>query len=245
MSQAPESAESPAREKPSSAPNRLSSWKGRFTATFLSGLFAVLPIMITIAIVGWVAQKVLSLVGPGTQIGSALRSVGLQFVTDELTAQIIGWAIVLAGIWLLGLLVRTRARKAVDRIINLIVQRIPFVKGVYGTASQVIGMLEQRDDGELKGMSVVFCDFGREHGAGFLCLLASPDVFQFEGRDYRFVYMPTSPLPMTGGIILVPAESVRPVQMSVDKLLEIYFSMGVLASHAVPDSYQKRAQEKK
>lgn len=232
-----QSTESPPPETPSP---KSSFRKAGLTATFLSGLFAILPIMITVAIVGWVAQKVLSLVGPDTRIGSALESVGLQFATNRLTAQLIGWAVVLVGIWLLGLLVRTRARQAVDRIINLIVQRIPFVKGVYGTASQVIGMLEQRDDGELKGMSVVFCNFGQEHGAGFLCLLASPDVFQFEGRDYRFVYMPTSPLPMTGGIILVPAESVRSVKMSVDKLLEIYFSMGVLAPHAVPASYQKQ-----
>lgn len=239
MSQTPETGESPAYESASSPPSRFSTWKGRVTATFLSGLFAILPIMITVAIVGWVARKVLSLVGPETRIGSALESVGLQFVTHRLTAQLIGWAIVLAGIWLLGLLVRTRARQAFDRIINLIVRRIPFVKGVYGTASQVIGMLEQKDEGELKGMSVVFCDFGQDHGAGFLCLLASPDTFQFEGRDYRFVYMPTSPLPMTGGIILVPAEAVRPVKMTVDKLLEIYFSMGVLAPHAVPASHHK------
>lgn len=244
MSQPPESAE-PSRPETATAspPTRFAIWKGGITATFLSGLFAILPIMITVAIVGWVAQKVLNLVGPGTRIGSALESVGLQFVTDRLTALLIGWAVVLAGIWLLGLLVKTRARQAFDRLIDLIVRRIPFVKGVYGTASQVIGMLEQKDEGELKGMSVVFCDFGQDHGAGFLCLLATPDVFQFESRDYRFVYMPTSPIPMTGGIILVPAESVRPVNMSVDKLLEIYFSMGVLAPHAVPAGHKKQRDE--
>jgi uncharacterized membrane protein len=48
---------------------------------------------------------------------------------------------------------------------------------------------------------------------------------------------------MTGGIILVPAESVRPVKMTVDKLLEIYFSMGVLAPHAVPASHHKQSEQ--
>ena len=206
----------------------------RGVATFLSGLFAILPLVLTVLIVGWVAQYVLNVVGPETKIGSALRSVGLQFVTDPWVAQLIGWVIVLAAIWFLGLLVRTNARVLVDRMIGAVIRRIPIVKGIYGTASQVFRMLERRDDNELKGMSVVFCSFGKEHGAGLLCLLATSEVFRFDGRDYRIVYMPTSPIPMTGGIILVPADSVRPVPMSVEKLLEVYFSMGILAPQAIP-----------
>lgn len=231
--------QSPTPDSPTIAPSGFSIWRTGVTATFLSGLFAILPIVFTVTIVGWIARQVLSFVGPGTRIGQALHSVGLQFVTDPLAAQIVGWVVALTGIWLLGLLVRTRARTAIDRVIDLIVHRIPFVKAIYGTARQVFGMLDRRDQGELQGMSVVFCDFGQEHGAGFLCLLASPDVFEFEGREYHFVYMPTSPIPMTGGIILVPADSVSKVKMSVEKLLEIYFSLGVLAPQAIPVGHRK------
>lgn len=243
MSHAAGSTEPSPTEESGSSSSNFSIWKGGVAATFLSGLFAILPIIITVAIVGWVAQKVLSTVGPDTRIGSVLRSVGLQFATDPLIAQLLGWVIVLIGIWLLGLIVRTRARSAFNHVIETVVRRIPFVKGIYGAASQVIGMLERRDEGELKGMSVVFCDFGQDHGAGFLCLLASPEVLQFEGRDYRLVYMPTSPIPMTGGIILVPDTSVRPVQMTAEKLLQIYFSMGILTPQAVPTKYQKEPNE--
>lgn len=230
VSDAPESAKSP-----SGMINR------GLVATFLSGLFAILPLVLTVAIVGWVAQSIYDVVGPETKIGSALRSVGLRFVTDPWVAQAIGWAIVPIGIWMLGLLVRTRAREVYDRMVSLVIQRIPVVKSVYGTASQVFQMFEQREENELKGMSVVFCNFGEEHGAGFLCLLSNSDVFRFDNRDYHFVYMPTSPVPMTGGIILVPAESIRPVPMSVDRLLEIYFSMGILAPQAMPANFQNAA----
>ena len=44
---------------------------------------------------------------------------------------------------------------------------------------------------------------------------------------------------MTGGIIWVPAESIRPVPMSVEKLMEIYFSMGILSPQAIPKGSQK------
>jgi uncharacterized membrane protein len=233
-----EPALSPASESPSSDPVK-TPIVGGVVATFLSGLFAILPLVLTVIIVGWVAQKVLSLVGPNTHIGSALRSVGLRFVTDPWVAQAIGWAIVLVGIWFMGLLVRTRARVIFDRMISLVFHRIPIVKGVYGTASQVFRMLERREENELQGMSVVFCSFGQEQGAGFLCLLATSEVFRFDNRDYHIVYMPTSPLPMTGGIIFVPQDSIRPVPISVDKLMEIYFSMGILSPHAIPETHHK------
>ncbi|MCA9068393.1 MAG: hypothetical protein KDA84_05700, partial [Planctomycetaceae bacterium] len=97
--------------------------RGGLVATFLSGLFAILPLVLTIAIVSWVAQKVLSVVGPGTKIGAGLRSLGLNFVTDPWVAELVGWATVLMGIWFIGLLVRTRARIIFDRLIGLIMKR--------------------------------------------------------------------------------------------------------------------------
>ena len=51
-------------------------WRSTIVATFLSGLFAILPVVLTVAIVGWVAQKIYSLVGPETAVGKALHDVG-------------------------------------------------------------------------------------------------------------------------------------------------------------------------
>ena len=94
-----------------------------------------------------------------------------------------------------GVFVRTRARVLFDRFVDAVIQRIPVVKGIYGTASQVFRMLERRDDNEMKGMSVVFCRFGQDHGAGFLCLLATAEVFRFEDQDYHVVICPPRPCP--------------------------------------------------
>ena len=198
-------------------------WKRGIVSTFLAGLFAILPIVITVAIVTWVAGKVHSLLGPTTPVGRTLRSIGLQFVTDNVAASIIGWCIVLVGVWLIGLLVRTSARQRVERLVDLTFRRIPFVKGIYGTASQLVGMLNRQDQSELTGMTVVYCAFGEQHGGGFLALLASRDVFVFRGRNCRVVYIPTSPLPMSGGIVFVPVEAVTRVEMSAESLMQIYF----------------------
>ena len=75
-------------------------------------------------------------------------------------------------------------------------------------------------------------------GGGFLALLTSSDTFLFSERNCHAVYIPTSPVPMSGGIVFVPVEKVNVVEMSVDELMQIYFSLGVMASKVVPEKYR-------
>ncbi|MFI4876503.1 MAG: hypothetical protein ACIALR_14235, partial [Blastopirellula sp. JB062] len=80
---------------------------------------------------------------------------------------------------------------------------------------------------ELRGMQAVFVMFGKENGTGILALMPTADRYEINGVEYHGVYLPTSPLPMTGGIVFVPCDAVQPVEMSVDGLMSIYLSMGV------------------
>lgn len=213
-------------------------WSRGIVSTFLSGLFAVLPIVITAAIISWVASQLHALVGPETAFGRTLQSVGLRFVADERAAFVVGLAVVLAGIWLLGLLVKSKARTFLENFVNGIVNRIPLVKGIYGTAARVVDVLRRDEQAELKAMGVVYCSFGEQHGAGFLALLSTSETFRFGGRDCHVVYLPTSPLPMTGGIIFVPVDNVTRIDMAADDLMQIYFSLGMLTSQAVPKRHR-------
>lgn len=212
-------------------------WNQGILSTFLTGLFALLPLLLTVAILAWVASYIHAFLGPEGIIGGPLRDVGLRLVSNELVAWLIGLVLVLAGIWLFGVMMKSVVRHRIQRAFQAVVDRIPIVNSVYKTSAQLIGMLRKDDQAELAGMSVVFCSFGREHGAGFLCLLATPDVYRFEGRDYHLVYMPTSPIPMTGGLILVPAETVKKVDFSVEQVMRIYLSMGILAPQVMPPAH--------
>lgn len=212
-------------------------WRRGVISTFLSGLFAILPLIITVVLVTWVADKFQAMLGPGSRLGQTFHRVGGRYGASEAVALIVGWSVVLVGIWLLGLLVKSRARYGIERLINGTMKRIPIVKGIYGTVSQLVAMLNRDDDTALKTMSVVFCTFGETPGGGFLALLASPDTYRFDDRDFHVVYVPTSPLPMSGGIVFVPCDAVRKVDMTADALMQIYFSLGVLSPQAVPTKH--------
>lgn len=208
----------------------LKSVANRLVRYFLAGAFAVLPLVVTIAIVSWVAGFLQRYVGPQTTVGTWVQNLGWQFTPgSKILAYIIGWVAVLAIVFLLGVAVETGARRLVQILTDTVLNRVPVVGSIYNTSKQLVSMLDRQDQTDLKGMSVVYCIFGGDRGVGFLALLVSPQVYHVAGRDYKIVIVPTAPVPFGGGLLFVPADSVIAADMSVDGLMSIYVSMGITA----------------
>lgn len=202
---------------------------------FLAGVFAVLPLVITVAVVVWVAGMVSDLLGPKALLGQQLERLGrFRFVSDETMAYIVGWVVVLGVIFLLGVVVEIGAKRAIAGSMDALAKRVPLLGGLYGTARQLVGMMDREESADLKGMSVVFCIFGKETGAAFLALLPTPERFRVAEVDYHAVIIPSAPVPFGGSLIFVPADSVRPADLSVDAFMSIYVSMGVTGPQFLP-----------
>jgi uncharacterized membrane protein len=80
-------------------------WK-RVVACFLAGLFAVLPLVVTVGIAIWVTSFVERFIGPETFLGGRLRNLGVGVAGEgaETIAYVIGWFVVLLTIFCLGIL---------------------------------------------------------------------------------------------------------------------------------------------
>ncbi|MHC4175919.1 MAG: DUF502 domain-containing protein [Planctomycetota bacterium] len=165
-----------------------------------------------------------------------LERLGLQFASNTTLAYVFGWILVLAVIFVLGVLVEMGAKRLIQGGIDGLASRVPFLGGLYGTARQLVGMMDKKESADLKGMSVVFCIFGKETGAAFLALLPTPERFRVDNVDYHAVIVPTAPVPLGGSLIFVPAKSVRPANLSVDAFMSIYVSMGVTGPQFLPGS---------
>jgi uncharacterized membrane protein len=109
------------------------------------------------------------------------------------------------------------------------------VKGIYNPVARVIRLATEKGGGDLSGMDVVAVRFGNEDGTHILALLASHDRYYIGDLRRVMVYLPTAPLPMTGGLVLVPEDHITVVpDMKVDDLLKVYFSLGALAPESMP-----------
>ncbi len=149
---------------------------------------AVLPAVLTIGIVVWVAGFVHRLIGRGTILGNGLQSLGLKFVANSTTAYVIGWTVVLVAIFSLGLLAQMGAKRFSQRLFDAVASRVPLVGSIYGTSKQLVSMFDRKDESEIKAMSVVWCFFGKE-GAGVLALMPTPERFRVNGLMSIYVSM--------------------------------------------------------
>src|SRR5262245_47186258 len=92
----------------------------RLIQWFVAGVLALLPVVITVAVVVWVAEYVKAIFGPNTMFGQVMRRFGLHFVSNETIAFLIGVLLVLGVIFLVGVGVESGARTLLQRLFDAI-----------------------------------------------------------------------------------------------------------------------------
>lgn len=203
--------------------------------TFIAGLFAVLPIMLTVAVIVWVGSLVDRFVGPESTFGRLLTSIGLRVVETRIFAYLVGVILVLCAIYFLGLLVEAGLQSRFHAFVDKSLGRIPLVGNVYALAHRFVGMLDRKEQKtDLKTMSPVWCFFGGAGSSAVLGLMPTPETVLLEGRRCHIVLVPTAPIPFGGALFFVPVEWVRPASLGVEGLTSIYVSMGVSAPQYFP-----------
>jgi uncharacterized membrane protein len=211
-------------------------WRTGVAGNLLAGLLVLLPLVLTILIIGWIVGAIAAILGPGSWLGDLLTTSGEAIIGEsrQVIAFLVGVAIALTGIWLLGLLVRIQARRTIDETFDQMLGKVPLFRAIYRPVSQVDRMFAGPST-DLAAMSVVMCRLGGSQGADVPALLASHEVYDVGGERRHLVYLPTSPLPAWGGLVLVPEACVIPVpNMDADGLIKLYLSFGVLAPEIMP-----------
>lgn len=194
--------------------------------TFLAGLLASLPLILTFILLGWVAGIVREFLGPDSLLGRMLAAIGLQIVQDEWKAYVLGGLLLGAVIFLLGLIVQTGLRRYVKAAADRTIKRLPLIGTLYDATDRFVALFDRNQKADMTAMSPVWCFFGGD-GVAVLALMPNPEVIDLGGKPYRTVLVPTAPIPVGGGLLYVPAEWVKPADIGVEQLSSIYLSMGI------------------
>lgn len=138
--------------------------------------------------------------------------------------------LVIAGAGVLGLgyvasgfLGRT-AVNSFDRALH----RIPVVKSVYPYTKQLVDFF--LSESELEFETVVAAPYPSEGvwAIGFVTGGGLQSVHDALGAPYVSVFIPTSPMPMTGFTVFLDAKRLIPLDITVDEAVRIVVSVGVL-----------------
>ena len=195
--------------------------------TFVAGLVAVLPVVLTVAVIVWVGSVVDQFVGPQSTFGRTLISIGLRVVDTKVAAYLIGIIVVLSAIYMLGVFVEAGLKHRLQTFAERSLGRIPLIGHVYNLAHRFVGMLDRKPETDLKSMKPVWCFFGGEGGTVMLALMPTSEPIMLGGRACHVILVPGAPVPMGGALLYVPVEWIKPASFGVEGLTSIYVSMGI------------------
>jgi uncharacterized membrane protein len=201
---------------------------------FLAGVLAAFPLIATALLIAFVVGIVIQWLGPSSAVGKVMSQLGLGIAGLEWVGYVIGLAIVILGILILGLLVEKGLQKGFSVIINGLVRKIPIVRTIYDTIHQFVGLVAKRDDDQLRSMRPVWVHFGGSGGVSALALLSSPDAVLVKDEPCYAVIIPTAPVPIGGGLLYVPVDWVSPAEVGMEGLTSIYVSMGLTSAQFLP-----------
>lgn len=196
--------------------------------TWLAGLLVLLPLALSLALVGWLVSMLNRLFGPTSTAGKLFTELGQPFVSSPMLAWLIGTLLLLAALYPLGLAVQMGLKGPLSRLLDMTLRRIPLFGNLYGLADRFVGLLDKKQDTDLAAMSPVWCFFGGD-GTAVLALLPNPQPIEIDGRAYHAILVPTAPIPVGGGLLYVPVEWIKSAEMGMDTFTSIYVSMGITA----------------
>lgn len=189
-----------------------------------AGVLVFLPVLVTYFIFNFFYDVLASLLEPFVRWLNIPKMGGFDW-TD-----LVGVAAVLVVIYVVGLLIGWAVVKFLINQIHDLIGRLPVVGAVYKTTRAGIDFLSDTQQQEYRG--VVLIEFPR---LGVLSIgLITSNLGMLDGlEEYLCIYVPTTPVPSSGYLVVAASSKVTPTDITVDEAMRIIISGGILAGEII------------
>ncbi len=208
--------------------------KKRIKRVFLTGLAAIIPIGVTVYILYFLLRMMEGL----TNI------VPSQYRLEELFSihiPGIDYLILVVLIFAVGLLVRSYVGKKIISWGETVLNKIPVVRTVYVASKQLTHAIFSDDSSSFK--KVVLIEYPRK---GLYCIAFVTGTTKGELQEKTSehlinLFVPTTPNPTSGFLLMVPEEDIINLDMTVDEAFALVVSGGTYT----PQEIKKLLEEDK
>lgn len=198
-----------------------------FKKYFLAGLAVVIPLVVTFVIIRflivWTDDLILSLLPdswePAVLVGIDIPGFGL--------------IATLLIILLIGMFTRNFIGRKFVNLGDYIITKIPLGASIYNATKQFMNTFISDKDQQFKGVVVV--EYPRKEcwAMGFVTRHAEKHILDVDNREWVTIFVPTTPNPTSGYLIMVPKEETRPLDLSTDEAFKFIISAGYLQGDKV------------
>jgi uncharacterized membrane protein len=199
---------------------------------FVRGILLLLPLAITFVVLRWLFRAVTVMSGPGAE--RLLQAAGLPPgpLYTVLTA-VFSLAITLGLVLAVGLVGGNYIGKRAWGFFERLLMRVPFVRWFYGSARQIMDAFAAPGSGAFR--EVVIVEYPRK-GVWTLAFVTAPATGLLpptDGDEWICLFLPTTPNPTSGYMVIVPRSETRTTPLTVDEGLKMIVSGGFISPRSV------------
>ena len=208
---------------------------------FISGILLLLPLAATVLVVRFIVAE----------IGDPSSKVLFWFL-DPVTKNkpvinylldVAAVAIVIGVITVLGYLSNYFLGRYFMGLTERVITSVPFLKTVYLTVKQIADTFKHQKNAVFQ--KVVLIEYPRKgiYGIGFITGEARGETQDKTGKVCLNIFVPTTPNPTSGYLLLVPKEDVVELEMSVPDGMKLIISGGAVTPKTLNIVEDKEAGE--
>jgi uncharacterized membrane protein len=192
---------------------------------FVGGLLIMVPFIITFLVLRFLFDTVDGILAPLLHNLLGYYRTGLGLLTTLLI------------ILLAGVLTRNLLGAQLYSIGDRLAARVPLIRMIYSGSKQLLESLARPNAGSFHEVALI--EYPRQ-GLYSLCFVSKRSRIEINGvgREYCTCFVPSTPTPITGMTVVVPAEQVIAVDMSVEEGVKFFVSGGVVS----PDLIKNRTK---
>lgn len=190
---------------------------------FLTGLFILTPLLVTVYIMYLIISSVDTIIAP------MIRNVTLHFTGKEIYIPGTGLFLFIVFVYVTGLLASNFIGKRLLSRGEKIMRKIPFVKGIYSSVKDMTDAFSSQKERSFKEVVLTEFPLKGSYAIGFIT-----NRTRSRGEDeICTVFIPTTPNPTSGYLIMVPENQLMFLDVAVDEALKYIISLGTTGAELV------------
>lgn len=204
---------------------------------FITGMVILLPLAITLALVTFILNFFTQ---PFIGILSNFLENNDWYIQHKSIFKFFLQIILLFGIFfftvLLGFLAKLMIFNSLIDIYDQILKRIPIIKTVYKATQQVLKTIFGSKSESFKHVVMVEYPSSNSYCIGLVSgsAPASCSISNYSNQNLLTVFIPTTPNPTSGFLIMYPKEKVIFLDMKIEEAFKYIISCGVLCDSSPP-----------
>ncbi len=197
--------------------------KNKLKKIFITGLAIIIPVGLTLYILIFLIDM----------MDSLLKIIPLRYQPEAILGFRIpglGVIVTVVLIFVCGLVAKSYLGYKIVSSGESLVDKIPFVRSIYQSIKQVSDSMFADRRSSFK--KVVLVEFPRKgiYTVGFVTGKPGPEIQSKVGKTCISVFLPTTPNPTSGYLVIVPEDDLLQVDMTVEEALTYIISVGIVTA---------------